>query len=233
VGPCTIDVSATLAAVAQRQIRTGEPSLPLRPSLDDLQCKVYQRSRRRLIVFALDLSDSMGDGLQNRMGAALGAALTLTRESYLNRDLVSLVTFRDNAARVIVPPTGSVYLVRQQLKRLAIGGATPLGDGLRKSLQVIRQSRVKLPGIAPLLVVISDGEATSPAHPGGDPIEEAVAAARALQREDIPAIMIDTSSGLNKTGIMPRLAEILGTRCHHLQSLTAGKVLALIDRSES
>jgi Mg-chelatase subunit ChlD len=173
----------------------------------------------------------MGEGPQNRMGAALGAALALVRESYLSRDQVCLVTFRDNEARVAVPPTTSITLLRQRLKRLAIGGATPLADGLRKSLQVARQARLKHSGIDPLLVIISDGEATSAMTPGGDPVQEALDTVRELRRERIPAIMIDTSNGLKAPGIMPRMAEILGTGCHRLHALTAGKVLELIDRS--
>ncbi len=166
------------------------------------------------------------------MGAALGSALALTRESYLNRDLVSLVTFRDTQARVVIPPTSSIFLVRQRLKRLAIGGATPLADGLRKALQVVRQARAKQVGIDPLLVVISDGEATSAIIPGGDPVQDAFDAASELHREGIPAIMIDTSTGLKIPGIMPPLAKIFATSCHKLHNLTTGKVLELIDRSE-
>jgi magnesium chelatase subunit D len=143
------------------------------------------------------------------------------------------VTFRDVQAQVAVPPTSSVYLVRQRLKRLAIGGATPLADGLSKALQVIRQARVKQAGIDPLLVVISDGAATAPATPGGDPVQEAFDMANLLHREGIPAIIIDTSTGLQNPGIMPDLAKRLETTCHRLHHLTAGQVLELIDPSET
>ena len=226
-----IDFNATLAAAALRQSRNGTASLPLRPDREDLYRKRRHRSCRRLVIFAVDLSDSMGEGPQNRMGAALGAALALVRASYLSRDQVCLVTFRDTEARIAVPPTTSITLLRQRLKRLAVGGATPLADGLRKSLQVSRQARLKHSGIDPLLVMISDGEATSAITPGGDPVREALDAARELRREQIPAIIIDTSTGLKAPGIMPRMAEILGTGCHRLHALTAGEVLELIDRA--
>lgn len=226
-----IDVGSTLAATAIRQGSDGSPALPLRPVREDLHGKVHQALRRRLVVFAVDLSDSMGAGPQSRLGAALGAALALTRESYLNRDQVSLVTFRDTAAQVVVPPTGSIYLVRRRLKKLAIGGATPLADGLGKALQVIRQARVKYSGIDPLLVLISDGEATSAIRPDGDPVAEALEAAKALHREQIPAILIDTSNSVKSVGIMPRLAEILAVPCRRVHALNASRLLDLIDRS--
>ncbi len=175
----------------------------------------------------------MGDGPRNRIGAALGSALSLAGESYLNRDQVCLVTFRDTGAQVLVPPTNSITLLRQRLRRVAIGGATPLAAGLYKVLQVVRQSRAKSPGSQPLLVLISDGEATSSIKPGAEPLEEAMDAARQLHREQIPAILIDTSSHLKAGSCMPRLTDIFETACNRLHLLTAGKVLELIDRSAS
>lgn len=217
---------------ATRQALAGDARLPLHPRWTDLQNKIHQRLRKRLVVFAVDLSDSMGDGPQDRMSAALGAALALAGESYRSRDMVSLITFREQTAAVIVAPTGNINLVRQQLKKVAIGGATPLADGLTKVLQVIRQARTKHPGIAPLLVLISDGEPTAPVSRGGDPVRETLDVANQLRRELIPAIMIDTSSSLGRPGIMPRLAEIMASRCHRLHAPTAGRVLELIDSSE-
>ena len=52
--------------------------------------------------------------------------------------------------------------IRQQLNRLPIGGATPLAAGLQKAGQVINQARRKDRAVEPLLVLISDGEATTP-----------------------------------------------------------------------
>lgn len=228
----SVDVNATLAKTAARQAMAGEAALPLHPLNSDLQSKIHQRLRKRLVVFAVDLSDSMGDGPRNRMGAALGAALALTGESYRNRDMVSLITFRETEARVIVPPTDKINMVRQQLKKVAIGGATPLADCLTKALQVIRQARAKFPGIAPRLVLISDGEPTTAINPGGDPVQDALDAANRLRREQIPAIIIDTSLPLKGAGIMPRLVEAMAARSHRLLTPTAGKVLALIDGSD-
>lgn len=208
------------------------PNRALRPLPADLQQKVFQRTRRRLVVLAVDLSDSMGDGPNHRMSAALGTALTLAQQSYLNRDQVSLVTFRDQAARVVIPPTGSVTLVRRKLGKLAIGGATPLADGLLTALQVIRQAQGKQSGLEPLLVLLSDGEATAPRAPGGDPTREAMEAAGRIRQAKVPVLLIDTSIGLQTSSMMPQLADFFATRRHRLQSLTAGQVLELIGPSQ-
>lgn len=42
------------------------------------------------------------------------------------------------------------------------GGATPFADGLLKAWQLIRAARAKSPGLRPVLVIISDGQANVP-----------------------------------------------------------------------
>jgi len=121
----------------------------LRP--EELRLKLRQLRPHRLVVFAVDTSDSMGDGPEAGMRAALGAALALAGEAYLNRDLVSLVTFRGETAQTLVPPTNSVARLRRSLGRLPVGGATPLAAGIRQARQVIRQARAREPGLDSLL----------------------------------------------------------------------------------
>jgi len=224
-------LNASVSRTAARQRFTNPPVSTLRPLPVDLRQKVFQRNRRRLVVLAVDLSDSMGDGPSNRMSAALGTALALAQQSYLNRDQVSLVTFRDQTAQVVLPPTGSVTLVRRKLGKLAIGGATPLADGLLTALRVIRQAQGKQPGLEPLLVLLSDGEATAPKAPGGDPVREAMEAAGKIRQAKVPVLLVDTSTGLQTSSLMPQLADIFETHRHRLQSLTAGQVLELMDPS--
>lgn len=166
------------------------------------------------------------------MRAALGAALSLTAASYLKRDLVSVVTFRDRRAQVLVPPTTSLHLVRRNLQKVRIGGATPLADGLATSLRIIRQVSIKHPGIEPLLVLISDGEATCALQEGGDPAADALHEVRRLRRQGLQTVLIDTSIQPAAANLMPRIAEILAVRRHRLHHLTAGRLLDLIDGSE-
>lgn len=226
-----IDLSATLTATAVRQSLEDRKTLPLQPKRHDLWCKIHHRSRRRLVVLTVDLSDSMGEGPKSRMSVALGAALSLTAQSYLKRDLVSVVTFRDRQAGVLVPPTTSLHLVSRNLQKVQVGGATPLADGLSTSLRVIRQVRIKHPGIEPLLVLLSDGEATCALRAGGDPVEDVLDAVGNLQREKVQMILIDTSTHAAAANLMPRIAEMMAVHRHRLHHLTAGRLLDLIDGS--
>ena len=218
-------------AAVLRQTPNNRQVLPLRPTPHDLWHKVHRASHRRLVILAVDLSDSMAEGPKMRMRAALGAALSLTAESYLRRDLVSVVTFREQRARVPVPPTASLLLVRRNLQKVHIGGATPLADGLATSLRIVRQVSIKHPGIEPLLVLISDGEATCALQAGGDPAADALHEVRRLQRQGVQMVLIDTSTQPAAANLMPRIAEILATRRHRLHHLTAGRLLDLIDGS--
>ena len=175
----------------------------------------------------------MGDGPMTRMSAALGAIAALAARAYLNREQVCLITFRDRHAQLVVPPTDSVMRIRQQLDRLPVGGATPLAAGLRKVGQVIAQAKRKDPAMEPLLVLISDGEATVPLHPGADPAQEALDFARQLGREKVPALVIDTMPGHLQRNFMPQLAKALGTDCQHVANLQARQILQLIETTQT
>jgi Mg-chelatase subunit ChlD len=198
---------------------------------EDLHLQLRSRPKRRLVVFVIDTSDSMGDGPTARITAALGACLALATRAYLNRDQVCLITFRDREARLAVPPTASVTLVRQEMHHLPIGGATPLAAGLQKAREVIRQARIKHRGVTPLMVLISDGEATVPLEPGADPVDEALALATHMNREKIPALVIDTLEHQQRQSLMPRLARALGAECRHIHDLRSEQVLQIIEQS--
>jgi len=195
----------------------------------DLHLQLRSQRPRRLTVFAIDTSDSMGDSPTVRMSAALGAIAALASRAYLNREQVCLITFRDRHAQVAVPPTDSVMRIRQQLNRLPVGGATPLAAGLQKAGQVINQARRKDRAVEVLLVLVSDGEATMPLHANADPVHEALEIALQLGQQGVPALVIDTAPGDRHRNNMQRIAEALGTSCQHIYNLQASQILQLIE----
>lgn len=198
---------------------------------EDLCKKVRKRPRKTVIIFVVDASDSMGT--ETRMGVAKGAVLALLTRAYQRRDRVGVVTFREEKAEVLLRPTTSVNLARESLCRLPTGGATPFADGLWKAWQLLRMERVKEPGIEPVLVVISDGEANVPLEPGREPRAELHALARAIRDERIRAVAIDTTSPFARTQEMIELARSLGARYHRAQRLQASTVVAAVQAVES
>ena len=228
-----LDFGKIASSAILRLGRTGNAHESSLLTKADLHVQVHSQKPQRLIVFAVDISDSMGDGPSGRISAAFGAIVSLASTAYLNRDRVSLIAFRDREARVVVPPTDSVTLIREQINRLPIGGATPLATALDKVQRVIHQERIKNPHVQPLLILISDGEATVSMTNGADPHQEALALARQLRKSGVQAVVIDTLPAHLRTGHMPRLAESMGTTCRHIHNLQASQILALIDNNET
>lgn len=198
----------------------------------DLHKKIRRRWRYPLIVFVVDASESMGEGAVARMAAAKGAVLALLREAYVERCRVALVVFHGERAEVLLPPTRSIALARERLRRLPIGGATPLADGLWSAWRLIRRERARFPGARPLLVVISDGGANVPLKPGRKVMEEVLDIAARMSGEGIPALVIDTRPASPLRREMAGLARAFGGDVRHLEHLRPRQVLDLLREAD-
>lgn len=198
-------------------------------SKEDLCRKVRVRPCDNLIVLAVDSSDSMGEGTQARMKAAKGAVLALLRRAYQSRSEVALVAFGGENATVILPPTRSIHRARVQLERLPMGGATPLADGLLQSWGIIRRERLKNPGVRPVLVVISDGEANVPIRMGVPTLRELFALAAELRGDRIVSALIDVAVEAGRGVEMRRLAATLGASYLKVANLKPRHVIQAVN----
>lgn len=180
------------------------------------------------MVFVVDASESMGEGTLERMRAAKGAVLALLTAAYQNRDQVALVAFRERQAEVLLRPTSSVLLAQQRLRRLALGGATPLAAGLWEAWQLIRNERRKQPGLQPLLVLVSDGEANVPLTPGADILPELADLARRIRREGIAVEVIDSHLGIFGSATLRTLAGQFRAGYRQVRDLHAGRLLEVV-----
>jgi len=213
-------------------LRPDGRTLPMTLRPEDVRLKVCRQQRKGLIVFVVDASDSMGEGTVARIKAAKGALLGLLTAAYQMRDQVALVTFRGSQADVLLNPTSSVLLARQCLRQLRIGGSTPLADGLQQARQVVRCACQKQPGLEPLIVVISDGEANVPLVAGNDVHKELEALAEAMQREGARTVVIDSSTGVLGSKFLKRFSQKLQGRYHHVRDLHAGRLFDLIRKAD-
>lgn len=107
-------------------------------------------------------------GLARRISAAKGAALSLLARSRVTQDRVAVVSFRDQTATTVVPPTGSIYRARNALGRLTIGGATPLAAGLARAAALLAADTRIRPRVRRTVVLMTDGEANVPLSRGND-----------------------------------------------------------------
>lgn len=214
----SVHLPATLRAAAPRQAgppRIG-PRLRIRPS--DLRETVRVGREGNLVLFVVDASGSMAAG--QRIRAVKSAVLSLLLDAYQRRDKVGLVTFRGATADLALPPTSSVEAGARRLAALPTGGRTPLAAGLMLAARVLRAERLRDPDRRPLLVVVTDGRATS--GTGAD-LARAVGALAG-----VAAVVIDCESGPVRLGLAVRLAAQLGGSAVRLAELAAGSITGVV-----
>ena len=193
----------------------------------DLREPVKDALTGNLLVLAVDASGSMGT--DDRMAAVKGALLGLLVDAYQRRDRVALVTFGGNGAEVVLRPTGSVEVARSRLESLATGGETPLAEGIKAA--TILAHRSATPNLRPLLVVVTDGRATSGAGVHADPVTAALSEAAVVARHRLPAVVIDVEPATGtRLGLAADLATAMGARHIALPDLTAGRLEAALRR---
>lgn len=184
-----------------------------------------------MLVFLIDASESMGEGALERMKAAKGAILGLLTGAYQNRDQVAMIAFRDRQAQVLLRPTDSIQLARQQLRSLSLGGSTPFASGLQQAWQLIRVERQKQPYLQPLLVIVSDGEANLPLVSGADVFIELHELAKKIARERIDSLVIDSCGGIGSSRLQ-QLALALSGHYRQIRELHAGKLIEAVRAAE-
>ena len=221
---------------------------------EDLRFKRFSAKAGTLYVFLVDASGSMA---ANRIGQAKGALAQLLRRSYINRDRVSLISFRERGSELLLAPSGSVSRARRLLDELPVGGATPLAAALLRALDVSRRAAA---GGARLvrLVVFTDGRAnislaesatTDGAaldRQGGAALKKPRGAALKEQIKDeirrlgaslrgagVTSLVVDTRSRFTSNGEGRFLSEALGGRYLQLpQLISEGALAEALDDAE-
>ena len=211
-------VFATLLAAAGRQARPGR----LRPGPDDVRRAVREGREGNLVIFVVDASGSMA--ARDRMSAVSGATLSLLRDAYQRRDKVAVITFRQQEARVLLPPTASVYIASRRLARFDTGGRTPLAQGLLAARDMVVRERARDRARRSLVVVLTDGRATG----GPDPLGRTRTAAARLVAEGAAAVVVDCETSYVRLGLADDLAGHLKAPSVRLDQLRADNLTALV-----
>lgn len=222
-----LDVIATLRAAArwQRMRPRGRGRVAIRA--EDLRIKRYRDKAGALFLFAVDASGSMA---LNRMRQAKGAVHALLERAYVNRDRVALLSFRGQGADLLLPPTGSVELLRRAVDQIPTGGGTPLAAALLTALEVAAQARRRgLQNV--VLVLLTDARANIGLKADRAGVEEELRAL-ALQAAaaGLRSIVIDTQRSFLSQGAAQRLAGWLGGAYLYLPG-ASGAVIAAAAQS--
>ncbi|MFB6301774.1 MAG: VWA domain-containing protein [Haloferacaceae archaeon] len=169
----------------------------------DLRLKLRDGETPALVVFAVDSSASMR--AHGHIATARDLTTSVLRDASHRRDYVAVVSFRDETADVIVPPTDDPGLAADRLDQIPTGNKTPLASGLLASLRLVERERESLPDLPAIVVVMTDGRPT--AAIGDDPIEEAKLLSRRLGASDVDLAVLDLDRGTAGTDVCRDLAE--------------------------
>ena len=202
---------ATVLAAAEHTEQAGR----LRLQAADVRRAVREGREGNLVIFAVDASGSMA--ARDRMAAVSGATLSLLRDAYQRRDKVAVITFREDRARLLLPPTTSAHIAGRRLARFDTGGKTPLAEGLLAARELVLREKVRDRARRPLVVVLTDGRATA----GPDPLGRSRSAAALLVAEGAASVVVDCETSFVRLGLAAELAGQLGAPTVRLEQLRA------------
>ena len=218
-----LDVIATLRAAArwQRLRPRGARCVAIRA--EDLRIKRFRDKAGALFLFAVDASGSMA---LNRMRQAKGAVHALLEKAYVNRDRVALMSFRGQGAELLLPPTGSVELLRRAVDQIPTGGGTPLAATLVAALEVAQQARRRgLHNV--VLVLLTDARANVGLKADRAGVEDELRQLALLTAASgLRALVIDTQRSYLSQGSAQKLAAWLGGQYLYLPGASGAKIAA-------
>lgn len=212
-----VHLVATLRAGA---LRCGGRTGPAAVGPGDVRHAVTRGKEANLVLLVVDASGSMA--ARRRMQEVKTAVLSLLLDAYQRRDRVGLVTFRGTGAELVVPPTSSVEVAAARLQEVGHGGRTPLADGLVLAHQVVARERIRDRHQRALVVLVTDGRATS----GRD------ALARARHVADrwpgTHTVVVDCETGPMRLGLAADIARRMGAEHLPLERVAAGSIVDIV-----
>ena len=195
-----VDVAATVSAAAARLLADGMTGrLQISPA--DIRFVGRRPGLGSDICLLVDSSGSMAGF---RLQAARYVAGELGRYGCSR---LSLVTFQDNRADLIVPFTAGRQAVLSAFDTITTFGATPLALGIRRSLAYITEQQVR----KPLLVLITDGIPSRKYEEVVNPLTDALAAAAELKQANCAFLGIGLAAD---EGFLKKLADTAGGICY-------------------
>ncbi|MDI9610727.1 MAG: VWA domain-containing protein [Archaeoglobales archaeon] len=174
-----INIFATLNSAILR-------GFPLEVKAEDLRVNIRKARAPKVTAILLDSSGSMA--LQKRISIAKGVAKKIVENSYKRRDLLSLIVFNGNEAKVIVSPTRKYETIFDAIESIPTGGKTPLPSALFELSLIAKEMQrknLKVKGI-----LITDGKANVPIF--GKVEEDIKSICNSLAKEGVKLEIYDT-----------------------------------------
>ena len=218
-----IAFDATLRAAAPYQKARPSNGCAVVIRKDDLRSKVREKRTGNIFLFVVDASGSMG--ARERMKTVKGVIFKILLDAYQKRDRVGMIAFRKKQAEVLLPVTRSVDFAQKKLASMPTGGKTPLAKGLLKAEDVLDMLYRQDPAQDPVVILITDGRATSPLNEGTDPVTDAMDEAKRIGRRHLPVAVIDTEAGFIRLGLAKKIAKAMGASYFQVDKMTEDQLL--------
>ena len=211
-----------------RKTEQAEEKLKIQVRTDDIMKKVRVRKNASLIVFLVDLSWSMA--VTQRLAATKKAITAILNKAYQFRDDICLITFQKESAAVVIAPTHSVTLAEKAMKKISLGGRTPLASGLSLAYDVMQQQSRNYGRENIILILLSDCKGNIPLNPEdeSDPQEEAVEAAKRISTLGCRSIIINSDRMSFGEGHANALAKHLNASCYLISVLNADHLIKAV-----
>lgn len=222
--PATIRAAIPYQYERHRKVRHTDDLIDLRLIIHKSDYRVHQLQRRGgyHILFILDTSGSMGLG--KRMGLVKGTIIELLKEAYTKRDHVGLLTFAQDEATLRLPFTKSVERAAYLMEDIRTGGRTPLWLAIEKANRYLDLERKRDPELLPVVVLLTDGRATS-SMSGENSIEHIHKVAEALSQRCYRTLVIDTEHGFLRLGKARKIAEYMNGEYYRFDEIVQLKEL--------
>jgi magnesium chelatase subunit D len=220
-----IAFDATFREAALHQVERADEQKGFSIHVRDLRQKVRVRRAGNCILFAVDASWSMAAA--ERIEATKGAIMSLLQDAYQRRDVVGLVVFQKDTARVVLQPTSSVDLAQKLLRDIPVGGKTPLPSGLWLSYQVLERETRLNPEVMPMMILLTDG-AGNVSMSGLSPRTESLKIAEMFRNSDIRSVVINMEHPAFDRGLAQELADALCAPCYALEELRATSLVQTV-----
>ena len=222
-----IDIVSTLRSAApwqklrKKQLKSSKNIIIL-PS--DLHTFNFEDRSERVIIFLVDAS---GSAAMNRLGESKGAIELMLADSYAKRDFVSLISFRDTSAEILLPPTRSLVQTKKRLGSLMAGGGTPLASGLDAGIKLAQTC--KRSGKMPSLAILTDGKANIDLDglPNREKaLSDSVLVSAIGKKLDMKSVFIDCGKRPNNS--LKEIATSMGANYVSLPRTNATKISNLV-----
>ncbi len=218
-----IAFDATLRAAAPYQKTRPSNGCAVVIRKEDLRGKVREKRTGNIFLFVVDASGSMG--ARERMKTVKGVIFKILLDAYQKRERVGLIAFRKKQAEVLLPVTRSVDFAQKKLAAMPTGGKTPLAQGLLKTEDVLDMLYRQDPTQDPVVILITDGRATSPLGKDTNPVADALEEAKRIGKRHLPVAVIDTESGFIKLGLAKKLAQAMGASYFQVDKISEEQLL--------